>query len=909
MANYDLGSAHGKVVIDYDNKGIQQSKDDLDQVKQKGLSAGDALDKTGRTMGRAGLVVAAGIGLAVKSAADFEQSISNIGAVTGATGAQLDQVRTKALQLGKDTQFSAGEAASAIGELAKAGISLPDIMNGAADATVALAAAGGVALPEAATLASNAMNQFSLKAQDMPKIADLIAGAANASAIDVHDFGESISQAGAVAHSVGLSFKDTATAIAIMGNAGIKGSDAGTSLKQMLLQLANPTDQAKKLMQQLGFNAFTATGQLKPLDQIAQGLKDSMQNMTPEARNAALAIIFGSDAARAGAVFFQNGAAGVDKMAEAMGKVKAADVAKTKMDNLHGSVEQLKGSVETAAIQFGELGQGPMKSVIDAVTNLINWFSGLSSNTQQTIAVMVASLGGLALFGAGLIKTVKYVQELTAVLKALRVIAGIKATFTAISAGVELLNGSLLTLAANPVVLIIAAIVVAVALLTIGIIELWKHSETFRNIVTGVWNGIKAVIGAVVDFAIGAFKVFMKGVDGLMVVVRAVGKGWNAVWSVLAPVVRVVFGIITSVIKGAMLVIQGAIAVGMALIRTQWAIWNFFLPILQAVWNLIVAVVKLAIAALTLVITLALAIIKQTWLTFWAGLKLVVQTAWDGIMAVVNTAVTIITAVFHAAAAVWRAVFGAVMAAIHAIVNSWIGQKVVGVVRTAVGWIKSAFNGLASLAKTIGRFFEGIYNAAKGPIEKFLKTVAGIGGKVLSAFKSAGSWLLNAGKNIIIGLINGITSKINSLRSYLNNITGWIKKWKGPPSKDKVLLTPQGSMILDGFMKGIRSEIPKLEKLLSSIGPGNIATSVAKSETVNAAVSATLASATGNVVAPGRGTAPGTGTTALIDHDALVSALREAGVGDVSLSLDGEVVSRSVDKNSGRRANMRRRVQ
>lgn len=908
MANYDLGTAHGKVQIDYNSDPLKRTKQDLDDVKSKGTNTGASFDKFGRTLGRAGVVAGAGIALAVKSAADFETKISGIGAVTNATGDQLDQVRNKALQLGRDTSFSASQAADAMGELAKAGISLPDIMNGAADATVALAAAGGVALPEAASIASNAMNQFELKAQDLPKVADLIAGAANASAIDVGDFGQSLSQVGAVAHSIGLNFAETAAAIAILGNAGIKGSDAGTSLKQMFISLANPTKKSADLMKEIGFNAFDSTGHLKTLDRIAGGLQSSMKDLSPQARNAALAIIFGSDAARAGAVFFNQGASGVVKMESALTKVKAADVAKKRMDNLSGSVEQMKGSVETAAIKFGELGQGPLKSLVDFITKLINSFTNLSSNTQQTILIMVASLGGLALFGAGLIKTVRYVQELIKVLRVLKVISGIQAVFSALSTGIELVNGSLLTLAANPIVLIIAAIVVAVALLTFGIIELWKHSETFRRIVLSVWSAIQTSVTAVAAVLVAVFKGIVAGFNGVMAGVRALGRAWNAVWKIFAPIVRVAFSIIHGIITVVFGIIKSIFLTTLGVLKTAWNIWLFFAPVVRAVMNLILAIVKLGIAVIKLIILLAIVIIYQAWKIFWSGLQILVKIAMAAVKATVRVGLSVITSIWRTATAIWKAVVNAVVRAIHAVMNTWIAQKIVGVVKSGVAGIHKAINGLVSLAKTVGGFFARVYNAVAGPVGKVLRLVGGIGKKVIGYFKNAGKWLVTAGRNIIVGLINGITSMINKVTGLLGHLTNLIKKAKGPESKDKVLLVSNAETIMDGLIRGFENKIPELEAMLSKIGPGNIATSIARDETINAAVSAVAGNAAGRA-ASSRLVPVQARTTALIDHAALVRALREAGVGETTLEMDGEVVSRKLDKVSGRRTSQRRRTQ
>jgi TP901 family phage tail tape measure protein len=327
----------------------------------------------------AGVAVVAFGAASIKAAAQFDQRMSAIAAVTGATGSEMDKLRQKALQLGKDTAFSASDAARAIEELAKAGVSTADILNGAADATVNLAAAGEIDLPQAATIASNALNTFGLKGKDMAHVADEIAGAANASAIDVGEFGQSLAQAGAVAATIGLSLDDTAVAIAELGNAGIKGSDAGTSLKTMLQRLIPQTDQAKAALEKLGIitadgsnKFFDAQGNIKSFAQVQGILSTSLKGMSREQKLATLQTIFGSDAVRAAAVFTKEGAAGFDHMAKAMGKVSAADVAKKRMDNLKGSIEQLKGSLDTLLIIVGEKLTPAFRGAVDAVTGFLN---------------------------------------------------------------------------------------------------------------------------------------------------------------------------------------------------------------------------------------------------------------------------------------------------------------------------------------------------------------------------------------------------------------------------------------------------------------------------------------------------------------------------------------------------------
>jgi TP901 family phage tail tape measure protein len=330
-------------------------------------------------VGAASAALAAGLGVSIANAAKFEQTMSGVKAVSGATAAEFKQLSDKALQLGKDTSFSASEAAAGIEELVKGGVSVADVLNGAAEATLNLAAAGGVSLPEAAEIASNAINQFNLSGAEMAHVSDLIAGAANASSLSVGDFRQSLGQAGAAMHASGQSIDSVATSIAVLGAAGIKGSDAGTSLRVMFGRLIPTTADANAAFKALGLqtgalgNAFlNADGSFKQAAEVAEILHDRTKNLTEAEKTLALQMIFGEDAKRSAIVLSEAGAEGFDRMAASMEKVSAADVAKTRLDNLSGSVEQLKGSFETATIAIGAGFTPVVRAGVDKITSAIN---------------------------------------------------------------------------------------------------------------------------------------------------------------------------------------------------------------------------------------------------------------------------------------------------------------------------------------------------------------------------------------------------------------------------------------------------------------------------------------------------------------------------------------------------------
>lgn len=464
MPDYNLGTGRGRIKVDYDNSGVAAANKGFQSVQREGKQTKQVLGDVGTASGAASATLAAGLVYAASKAIDFQKQISAIGAVSGATSDELEQMRKKALQLGADTSFSATEAASAMEELAKAGVSVKDILNGAADAAVALAAAGGIDLATAAEIAANAMGQFNLKAKDLGEVVDYIAGAANASAISVIDFNESMKQAGAVANLAGLKFEDLATAIALMGQNGIKGSDAGTSLKTMLSNLQPTTRGQIKLMRELGLvtkdgaNAFyDAQGNIKSLSEISGILNTALKNQTAQQKSLTLETLFGSDAIRAAAILTKAGAEGFDKMNAAINATKASDVAKARLDNVAGSIEQMKGAAETAAITLGTLFLPYIRKVAEFITKLTNKFNGLDPKWQKLIGFAIA--GAAALLG---------------------VIAAVSAIgFAFIGLGAAL--------ATIKIAAIVTLIVGAIAAIVAGFVLLYKKSLAFRTAIATIF--------------------------------------------------------------------------------------------------------------------------------------------------------------------------------------------------------------------------------------------------------------------------------------------------------------------------------------------------------------------------------------------------------------------------------------
>ena len=341
-------------------------------------------------------VAATALGVAaVRMAADFDASMSTVQANTGASADEMNQLRQAAIDAGADTIYSATESADAINELGKAGLSTSDILSGGLSGALNLAASDGMAVGDAAELMATTLKQFNLTGAQSSQVADALAAGAGKAVGSAHDLGLALNQAGMVSHSFGISMQETTGTLAAFANSGMIGSDAGTSLKTMLINLANPSTKAANLMKELGINAYDAQGNFIGLSGLAGVLKDELSGLSQEQRNQALATIFGTDAIRAANVLYEQGAEGIDDWTKAVSESGfAAEQAAAKNNNLKGDLENLSGSFESLLISLGEGGQGPLRSLVQTLDTLVDAFSQLPAPVQQGIVLMTALAGG-----------------------------------------------------------------------------------------------------------------------------------------------------------------------------------------------------------------------------------------------------------------------------------------------------------------------------------------------------------------------------------------------------------------------------------------------------------------------------------------------------------------------------------
>lgn len=349
-------------------------------------------------MTAAGLAVAAFGVAAVKMAADFDQQMSTVQANTGATSAQMDQLRAAAIEAGASTVYSASDSADAINDLGKAGMSVTDILNGGLSGALNLAASDGMAVGDAAEYMANALSMFHLKGSQASQVADTLAAGAGKAVGNVSDFGEALNNCGAQANSFGMNVQETTGVLALFAQNGTIGAEAGTQLNSMLMKLAAPSAEASNTMKELGISAYDAQHHFVGMANFAGQLQKAEKGLTDEQRNQANATIFGSYAIKAANYLYEAGESGVNKWTKAVSESGyAAEQAAAKNNNLKGDLENLSGSMESLMISVGEGAQGPLRKMVQGLDTLVDTFAGLPSGAQQTIVVM-ASLAGV--FGA-----------------------------------------------------------------------------------------------------------------------------------------------------------------------------------------------------------------------------------------------------------------------------------------------------------------------------------------------------------------------------------------------------------------------------------------------------------------------------------------------------------------------------
>lgn len=807
--DYDLGTARGKIEIDSSQLGRTSV----------------ALGTVGKGMIALGGLAAAGFVVAVKSAADFEKAISAVAAVSQASQSEVQALRDLALDLGSTTVFSAGEIVKAMEALAKAGIPVEDMLNGATQATVNLAAAAGDELPggveRAAEIISNAQKTFSASASELEHFADVLVGAAASSTLNVEDLATAFRYAAPIAAQLGLSIDDLNTVLAILGDRGIKGSTAGTSLRGVLLSLTPSSAKAKAAMKDLGLITADGTnkfydlnGSLKPIPEVMQLLGDATKNLSDQEKVAAFNSIFQRRAMNSALILAELGAEGFDKYSKAIGGISAADVAATKLDNLSGDVTKLENSFNALMIRAGQPFQDMIRGWVQSITGLVNKLGKLDPETIK-IGVQVLAAAGAFLIAAGSVLLLA-----SYMIRAYRTFLILKEGIALVTAAMKLMAISFLT---NPVFLIIAAIVILVALLYLA----YRRSETFREAFDTAFDNIQPTIERIV----GWIQNFVSLLDNLWRAFQEGGIEGDAFSNVLDRM-----GLNSEQVVGALIWMRDAfIWLKNAAITAFDYFADVILPLLIEFGYTLVNAVQSAVSwivgtAIPAIVrfgqTVAdIAVSVASWfnehivpaLAAFAGFVVAVAKVIGIAIAAIWPVFTFLGDVIFAAL---RFIMSLIGPFVKAVITIWkyLGDNLIELIVIAWNFIVGVFEGFFQVIQGLFQFFsglltlnwsqmwEGIKNIVGGVL-KLLSTIIGTGidlirlifetalDLIVLAWKLAwnlipviwnAAWalffeLLNAGVQLVIGLWKFLASIVNTVWDALWELVVNILKaaWRG----------------------------------------------------------------------------------------------------------------------------------
>lgn len=439
---------------------------------------------------------------------NFESGMSQVSAISGATGDDLEKLTDKAKEMGAKTKYSATEATEAFKYMAMAGWKTEDMVDGIAG-VMNLASASGEDLASVSDIVTDALTAMGYSAKDSGHFADVLASASSNANTSVGLMGSTFQYVAPLAGSMGYTIEDLATAIGIMANSGIKGQKAGTALRSVLSRLSAPPKECAEAMEKLGVSITNADGTMKPLNEVIGDMRKSFDGLS-EAQKTQYAKSIAGQEAMSGLLALVNASPeDYDKLTQAIQNCDGASekMANTMNDTVGGQITLLKSKIEGVMIKVFEKASGSIRDAIDKISTTldgVNWdsvaetlgnfakkavdlFSYLIKNGDKVKAVINGIVAGFLAF-----KTVTFITS---------IVTGVQALFSAIEMGVPIMKALNIAMNANPIGIIITAIATLVG----AFITLWNTNEDFRNFFIKIWENIKSVVGKVIDGIVGFF--------------------------------------------------------------------------------------------------------------------------------------------------------------------------------------------------------------------------------------------------------------------------------------------------------------------------------------------------------------------------------------------------------------------
>ena len=800
----------------------------IDVAGQKMETVGNSIAGAGKKMMGVTTVIG-GVGVAaVKTAADFDSAMSQVAAVSGATGKDFDNLRNKAREMGAKTKFSATEAAEAMNYMAMAGWKTEDMLDGI-EGVMNLAAASGEDLATTSDIVTDALTAFGLSAKDSSHFADILAAASSNANTNVSMMGETFKYCAPIAGALGFSAEDTAEAIGLMANAGIKSSQAGTALRTIMNNLAGDVKISGKAIGDVTIATTNADGSMRNLSDILADCRSAFGNLTESEKAQAAESLVGKNAMSGFLALMNAGQGDIDKLSSAIDNCdgSAEKMAMTMQDNLAGQLTILKSQLQELAISFGDILMPAIRSIVSKLQGFVDKLNGMDESTKRTIvtiALLVASIGPLlVIIGTAISKIGVAMQGFV------KLANGISKLKIAIQGGTGVLGklGATLGGISAPVLAVVAVIAVLVA----AFVHLWKTNEGFRDAIIGTWNRIKDTISGFCQGIVDRLNALGFQFTDIVDVLKT---AWDGFCQVLAPIFEGVFNNIANILSTVTGVITGILDVFIGIFTGNWSqAWTGVKEIFSSIWNGISSFFTNILNVIKGVADVVLGWFGTSWNEVWTNIKTFFEGIWNGIATffttIWETLKNVVTVGIMAIGSILSAAFDIITLPFRfiwenckeIIISVWdaIKSKVTTVIHAVASVISTVMNAI----KTV---FSTVWNAIKTVVTTVVNAIKSVVTTVFNAIKNTATTVWNAIKNAVTTPVNAIKSTVttvfNSVKSTVSNIFNGIKStatsvWNGIKSaittpieaaKNKVKSVVDA---IKGFFSGMKISLPHIK--------------------------------------------------------------------------------------------------
>ena len=698
-------------------KRLQEQAATTSVTLEKIAAAGDKFEKAGDSITNAGKQISVasaavtGLGVAaVKTAADFDSAMANVAAISGATGDDLQALRDKAREMGEKTKFSASEAADAMSYMAMAGWKTGDMLSGI-EGIMNLAAASGEDLATTSDIVTDALTAFGLTAEDSAHFADILAAASSNANTNVSMMGETFKYCAPVAGALGYSAEDVAEAIGLMGNAGIKSTQAGTALRTMMTKLQGELKLSGEALGEVTIQTANADGSMRELSDILADCRTAFSKMSESEAAAAAETLVGKNA-MSGFLALMNSAPGdIDKLRNAIDNCdgSAENMAAIMQDNLNGQLTILKSQLEELAISFGEMLMPVIRKVVTAVQGFVDKLNNMDEAQRKTIitiGLVIAALGPFLVILGTVISTVG--KSMKAYASAAK---GIKKLMVAVKSGTGIFGklGTALGGISAPVLAIVAVIAVLVAAFT----HLWKTNDGFRENIIATWTQIKETVNNFCQGIVDRLNSLGFEFSSITEVLKAV---WDGFCNLLGPVFEGAFRFISDTLSTVLDVILNTVDFFIAVFSGDWeGAWEAVKNIFSSIWNGLVSWFTNILETIKGVLDVALGWIGTSWEQVWTNVKNFFTNIWNGIKdfisSTINSISTTISNVITGIKTTVNNVFSAIKTTISNIFNGIkdTATSVWNAIKTAITTpIENAKEKVREAINAIKGFFSGL---------------------------------------------------------------------------------------------------------------------------------------------------------------------------------------------------------